>query len=245
LEGADLRIANLCDAVLEATDLTDTNLILAKYNNRTIFPRKFSPQERGMVYESPVVAAEEESEEQLEEEPEEIIAEEIQTVIKQLLKAIRGESDSGILGWETPNLSWLDLSNCNLANGNLSNANLRRSDFRNANLANSNLENAVCCFANFSGADLTKVNFANTNLTGANLLGTIMSNAKYNEATIFPNGFNPVSKGMLSMDVDTSSEATIEQIIIEMQAEIEELSDRQALLESVIKEIQKHSEGKQ
>jgi len=106
LEGADLRSANLCDAVLEATDLTDTNLILAKYNNRTIFPRKFSPQERGMVYEVGIVADEEESEE-----------------------------------------------------------------------------------------------------------------------------IRPVS--------------TIEQIIIEMHAEIEELSDRQALLESVIKEIQKHSEGKQ
>ncbi len=63
LEGADLRSANLCDAVLEATDLTDTQLDCAKYNKRTIFPDEFDPQERGMVYESPVVAAEEEPEE--------------------------------------------------------------------------------------------------------------------------------------------------------------------------------------
>jgi uncharacterized protein YjbI with pentapeptide repeats len=128
-----------------------------------------------------------------------------------------------------------------LANTNLTGANLRRSDFRNANLSNSTLENAVCCFANFSGADLTEANLVNANLVGANLLGTIMSNAKYNEATVFPNGFDPVSAGMVAIDVDTSSEATIEHIIITMRAEIVELSQRKDFLENTIKEIQKHS----
>jgi uncharacterized protein YjbI with pentapeptide repeats len=236
LEGADLRSANLCDAVLEATDLTDTNLILAKYNKRTIFPEGFDPQERGMVHEDDIDADEEESSRDYEE----AISDGAQAAVEQLLKTIRSESDSSVLDWDAPNLSWLDLNNCNLANGNLSNANLRWTDLQNANLANSNLTNAQCTFTNFSGADLTEANLANADLSNANLLGTIMSLAKYNQATTFPNGFNPVSKGMLSMDVDMSSETTIEQIIIEMQAEIEELSKRKDFLEEVIKEIQSH-----
>ena len=236
LEGADLRSANLCDAVLEATDLTDTNLILAKYNKRTIFPEGFDPQERGMVHEDDIDADEEESSRDYEE----AISDGAQAAVEQLLKTIRSESDSSVLDWDAPNLSWLDLNNCNLANGNLSNANLRWTDLQNANLANSNLTNAQCTFTNFSGADLTEANLANADLSNANLLGTIMSLAKYNQATTFPNGFNPVSKGMLSMDVDMSSETTIEQIIIEMQAEIEELSKRKDFLEEAIKEIQSH-----
>ena len=222
LKCADLRGANLCDTTLEAADLTGADLTLAKYDSLTIFPDAFDPQGRGMVHEGGFDADEEESE----EESEGVLTEETFSTIRiskaeRLLKTIRGESDSDILDWEVPNLSWLDLSNCNLTNGNL--------------------ENAVCCFANFSGADLTKANLANTNLTGANLLGTIMSGAKYNKATIFPNSFDPVSAGMVAIDVDTSSEATIEHIIITMRAEIVELSQRKDFLENAIKEIQKYS----
>ena len=82
------------------------------------------------------------------------------------------------------------------------------SDFTNANLAGSNLCGANCVGAIFRGANLTNTNFGMDNmggtvrLQGANLMyatldGVILQNAEYDGNTIFPDGFNPKSYGML------------------------------------------------
>ena len=51
LRGAYLRNANLREANLSGTDLRMTDLIGANYNERTILPEGFDPEEEGMVRE--------------------------------------------------------------------------------------------------------------------------------------------------------------------------------------------------
>lgn len=53
LWGADLRRANLCDTDLSSTRLDKALLTGAYYNNDTIFPRNFKPEEQGMVFGKP------------------------------------------------------------------------------------------------------------------------------------------------------------------------------------------------
>lgn len=58
LSGADLRGANLTEAILYNTQLSgisfgaSTNFTGAHYNEHTKFPRNFSPQTRGMIFDS-------------------------------------------------------------------------------------------------------------------------------------------------------------------------------------------------
>ncbi|MBC8201102.1 MAG: pentapeptide repeat-containing protein [Planctomycetes bacterium] len=112
-------------------------------------------------------------------------------------------------------LWWANLENANLVSANLSASNLSY-----ANLHHANLDNADLAFTLFVGADLRATNFNNANLfyadiSNANLTG--MENwqtafwlaARYDENTLFPDGMNPDSFGMINLSVPSPSALAI------------------------------------
>jgi uncharacterized protein YjbI with pentapeptide repeats len=107
--------------------------------------------------------------------------------------------------------------------GDLSDSDLRGSDFGGAHLYKTYLYRANCSECNFTGAllqgvvldevNLTRANFTDARLLidnmgggcsfrGTDLRSTILTNAiltgcKYDPFTLFPDGFDPVAKGMV------------------------------------------------
>jgi len=65
-----------------------------------------------------------------------------------------------------------------------------------SNLSGANLADADLSGADLSGADLTKANVRGTTLSWAELTGAVLSGAMADEATIWPNGFDPVAAGV-------------------------------------------------
>lgn len=124
---------------------------------------------------------------------------------------------------EASHLEWADLSNSQMQGANLFRANLIGSIMTNANLEKANLaeailNGAILQNANLSEADLTRadlnwVDFSQANLrhanlqqarlgwaklASANLDGTDLTEARYNEHTIWPEGFSPEEAGCIN-----------------------------------------------
>lgn len=83
-----------------------------------------------------------------------------------------------------------------LTDANLEDADLRYAMLTNAKLEDAILTNAKLIGANLEGAKLYNANLTNANLTGANLTGANLYYAsligiKYNDKTIWPDGFTP------------------------------------------------------
>ena len=74
----------------------------------------------------------------------------------------------------------------------LSDRNLRDIDLSNADLSEATLTGAVLV-----GADLEGVNLEGANLTGAYLYAADLQDAKANEDTTWPDGFDPVAAGVI------------------------------------------------
>ncbi len=81
------------------------------------------------------------------------------------------------------NLTGASLGNANLTGAKLGGAKLKGADLISANLEGANLEGA-----NLEGANLGYAKLIGANLTGAKLIGI-----KYNDETIWPEGFTPPS----------------------------------------------------
>lgn len=85
---------------------------------------------------------------------------------------------------------------------------LSRADLRNANLRKADLSKAFLIFSNLSRADLSDADLSRADLRNADLNGTILDDvnlteAKYNNATIFPDGFAPTHHNMKNLDEPT------------------------------------------
>ena len=125
---------------------------------------------------------------------------------------------------EASHLEWADLSQSQMQEANLFRANLIGSILietvlRNANLAEATLNGAVLQKANLQGAqltradlnwaDLTQANLRNADLqqarlgwaklSGATLDGANLSGARYNEHTVWPDGFSPEAAGCVNV----------------------------------------------
>lgn len=88
----------------------------------------------------------------------------------------------------------------NLQGADLGAADLRGADLSNADLTGGNVSRADLTGANLKGANLTNVDMKWTilrgaDLTGATLKGAILSFAPYDQATKWPEGFNPKEVG--------------------------------------------------
>jgi uncharacterized protein YjbI with pentapeptide repeats len=87
------------------------------------------------------------------------------------------------------NLRGADLRNADLGFSSLSGADLTGANLRSAGLHCANLSGAYLRNANLSGAYLRNAYLDGANLDGANLRGANLSNIKYDESTVWPEGF--------------------------------------------------------
>lgn len=100
------------------------------------------------------------------------------------------------------NLICTCLHDANLAGAWLNGANLDLAELHNANLAGAHLNEANLNGAAFGGADLCGADMTNArNVKIKNGLRThYFTKAKYDDATKFPDGFDPVTEGMIKVD---------------------------------------------
>ena len=103
------------------------------------------------------------------------------------------------------NLSGANLIGANLIVAYLIGANLSGAKLIGAYLGDAKLNSADLSGANLSGANLRGANLSYANLSGANLNGAILSDttdfleARYDDETQFPEGFNLETKGMFKV----------------------------------------------
>ena len=98
-------------------------------------------------------------------------------------------------------LTGVSLSEANLKGAHLTGANLRRADLTIANLTRADLTEANLTEANLRKANLTGANLRKANLKGAslrradlsdaNLKGADLTEVRWDESTIWPEGFTP------------------------------------------------------
>ena len=76
-------------------------------------------------------------------------------------------------------------------------ANLRRENLKGADLTGANLRRADLTGADLTEANLEGANLKRANLEGANLEGADLTEAKADEDTTWPQGFDPVAAGVI------------------------------------------------
>ena len=90
--------------------------------------------------------------------------------------------------------------NAHIFDTNLEGADLREAYLGEAELQRSNLKGANLKGANLEDVDLQEANLKGANLEGANLQGTDFRGTEYDDATRFPEGFNPGERGMVRVN---------------------------------------------
>ncbi len=98
------------------------------------------------------------------------------------------------------NVEGARLYGANLEGAALKGANMKHAGLTGANLKDAGLHGAVLTGAdltgaNLEGAGLEGANLEGANLQGANLRGAVLLNALYDEATIWPSGFDVAAQG--------------------------------------------------
>ena len=89
------------------------------------------------------------------------------------------------------------LQDANLSGANLSKVNLSDANLKYAILSDANLEDAILSDANLEDADLSGANLMGADLSGADLSFVNLRNATFSKETRFPEGFDPVFRGMI------------------------------------------------
>ena len=99
-----------------------------------------------------------------------------------------------------------DLNGANLSGADLEEANLSEANLSGANLGGTNLSSAILHGVQFDNADLTGAELKFADLSGARLdnatlLGVNLRDVRYNDATIWPSGFDPTKVvGAINLD---------------------------------------------
>ena len=88
------------------------------------------------------------------------------------------------------------LTRANLAGADLGGADLGGAYLAGANLGGANLTRANLTRANLAGADLGGANLGGADLTRANLAGAYLAGANADRFTWWPDGFDPVTRGV-------------------------------------------------
>ncbi len=95
------------------------------------------------------------------------------------------------------NLRDADLRDAYLAGANLRDAYLAGANLRDANLRDADLRDAYLAGANLGGAYLRGADLRGAHLRGANLGGAYLRGASANRFTVWPDGFDPATKGVI------------------------------------------------
>lgn len=91
----------------------------------------------------------------------------------------------------------VDASGADFWGADLSQAGMRRAILRNAVLVEVRLDNSVLVGADLTNARLMRASLLGTDLTGTTLEGANLTGATYNDQTRFPDGFDPIAKGLV------------------------------------------------
>lgn len=184
LSGADLRAARL-----GGSDFTEAILKGAKYSKRTIWPDGFDPQAAGAILVAEYSSAEDN------QKGTESHAKKLHLHGVKLWNEWRDKNPNTQPNLRLAELSGQVLIDVNLSGADLSGANLSVCEMTNANLDGANLSDTNLSFAGLSGAILS-----NANLHGANLQGIDLTKAKHNKNTIWPEGFELQTSGIILID---------------------------------------------
>ena len=95
------------------------------------------------------------------------------------------------------NLRDANLGGASLRGASLRGANLRGATLWGADLGDANLGDADLRDANLGGANLRGANLRGADLGGANLRGADLGDASANRLTVWPDGFDPATKGVI------------------------------------------------
>lgn len=191
LRGADLRDANLRgadlrDANLREADLLGADLSRAQYNTNTQWPGDFDYITSGAI--GPLA------------DLHGIDLSAAYLGSADLHGADLRKADLRSAGLIEADLSRTDLSGANLRQADLVKVNLSGASLTDANISDTELRSANLSDADLSGADLSEARLYETNLLGADLNEAILTGAKYDSLTIWPDGFNPEKAGAVLVD---------------------------------------------
>jgi uncharacterized protein YjbI with pentapeptide repeats len=140
-----------------------------------------------------------------------ITQKELESLIKTKIEKLK-EAELGTFNWTkedqaAANFMMLKLLHATLSNARMHGADLSRARLIGANLSGADLSNADLmganlCMANLSGADLhgSRLIFSylmGTDLSGANLSDADLKEAKYDQNTKWPDGFDPITAGAI------------------------------------------------
>lgn len=92
--------------------------------------------------------------------------------------------------WPGSNLFDADLTGAVLVDAYLTDINLSKANLISADLEGANLNNANLSDANFTAVNLKNARLAGANLSGAGLTDAKLQGARYDETTVWPNGFD-------------------------------------------------------
>lgn len=94
------------------------------------------------------------------------------------------------------------LTNARMSGADLGRARLIGADLNGADLSKADLMGANLCRANLKGVNLSEARLIFSYLMGADLSGADLNNtdlreAKYDETTVWPDGFDPIAAGAM------------------------------------------------
>lgn len=209
--GTDFTNAKFHSVVFENVNLQDARLDMALYDCKTRFPEGFDPIAHHMI---PAWTKSNGCDEGA------IPKVDLTGVSVQPIPAVNASSKSGqidlgyfiVLDGVVARQACLEMvlcSTCKIKNADFTGvqmsfrqgsgaAEFTDTTFKNADLRGSDINTATLTNVDFSGADLSGVNLGNATLLNVNFEGAILEEtrfegAKYDAATKFPDGFDPVA----------------------------------------------------
>ena len=177
LTRAKFRKANLTKASMVMVDLTETNMLKAELQRVNLFD---SDMTMVNLREADLTEAN---------------LDQAYMYKSQMVKAILFKATL-----KHANLTEANFNNATLTEADLTKATLYGADFTKANLTGANLTKANLIGANLQEADLRNANLSEIKIMksgGIFLTNDDLKEAKYNEKTIFPEGFDPKKYGMI------------------------------------------------
>ncbi len=191
--GANLAKSNFIGADLSGSDfaeLPDSKVAGSIYDLSTSFPEGYEPQEHGLVPAGRNADMRDRKFSHMK--------------VRQSLCPDEQFDFSGA------KLNRADFSQAEIEKAVFKNAKLQDACLKEAVMKNADFEGATLFGANLIGGDFRNSNFRNANLRwanmkGANLVGADFTGATYtNNATVFPDGFNPKAHGMIEIPLKSA-----------------------------------------